>query len=648
MLFLLSGIILAASTLIIVSLFRLKRFSETVLAWALTAFATIVLTMQAANLFRRLNHPAAVLIIQSVILMICFGLWLYRKRPRLVPVFSIRLDFKQWIRDCDNWPILLLGAGLMSVLAIDLLLIYIVPPNNNDALSIHLARTLKWNQFGSYFPWETPYFWQVSFPVNAQLAYYWTMLFTKGDHFIGYIPCLAGLASALLVYLLAVEMGFRRQFGLFSAAIWLSFPVVQLHLTSVRHDLISTWLFLSCLYFFHRWGVTRQADYLIFSALSLGLVVGTNFSIAAYLPGLGILLAIWLWTRHYSLKQMAAWVAAVVLAFMLFSSPVYISNWIHFKSPVGPDVGEMTSAAVVDEMSIGKYLGINIIRWTYQLIDFSGLPKPLPVLGVHAKGRTAEWLSDRLGVHLEGDLATMDENEFTWLREYQLQEDEAWYGLIGMALIFPTSLIAFIRGIKEKAVLLTAPFIFLVTAMVTASLIRPGWTPYDGRYFMPLAAVSAALLPMWLGGKKSSLFIRFILAFLALVNIVMVLLFNPAKQVIGSSAIWGMNRIDRMTRQSYTTKEMLYLVEAAVPQDGVIGVAVPEGDVQEYGLYGEHFTRKVFEVYPPDRIADGVWLRNRGIDYLLIQVTPDYPTQIDDGYHYVDSLGQWVVYAYQP
>ncbi len=646
MLFLLSGVILGCSVLFIVAQFGLRRLSEVILAWSLTAFAAVVLSMQAANLLHRLNHPAVIIFIQVGILILAFVCWIYRKRPRLFPPRYPIWNMKAWIRDRENWPLLLLGGGLVVVLASYLLLIYVVPPNNNDALSIHLTRTLKWHQFGSYFPWETPYYWQVTFPVNAQLAYYWTMLFSNSDHFIAYIPYLAGLATALLVYLLSVELGFQRRLALFSAAIWLSFPVVQLHLTSVRHDLVSTWLFISCLYFFHRWGRTHQTGYMLLSALSLGLVVGTNFSIAAYLPGLVILLALWLFSRRYSLRQMLVWGAAVVLAFLLFSSPVFISNFIHFKSPMGPDVADMTSAAVTDEVSLTKYLAINITRWSYQLVDFSGLPKPLPVIGVHAKGRAAEWLSNRLGLQFEGDLATMHEHEFTWLREYSFQEDEAWYGLIGMALIFPTSLAAFIKGIKKKDILLQAPFIFLITAMITCTLIRPGWTPYDGRYFMPLAAVSSALLPMWLGGKRSSLTIQFILASLALIYIATALLFNPAKQIVGGSAIWGMNRIDKMTRQSYTTKEMLYLVESVVPEDGVVGVAIPSGDVQEYGIYGEHFRRKVYEVFPPDKIGDQGWLREREIDYLLILVTPDYPAEIAAGYQYVDSLGPWVIYGF--
>jgi len=60
------------------------------------------------------------------------------------------------------------------------------------------------------------------------------------------------LLTSHIIYLLAQELGFSRRNAAFSALIWLTLPVVQLHLTSVRHDLISTWLLLSTFYFFPR------------------------------------------------------------------------------------------------------------------------------------------------------------------------------------------------------------------------------------------------------------------------------------------------------------------------------------------------------------------------------------------------------------
>ena len=642
--FLVSIVILGVTTLLIISLVQLSRVYEILLAWSLAAFANLVFVFQLANLFGKLNSVVFILLVQVAVLFIALVLWFYRKRPRLLPEVRLKIQWASNIKDKQNWAIIGLLGALSATLALYAVLIYVVPPNNVDALSIHLARVLKWKQLGSYFPWETRNVWQVSFPVNAQLTYLWTVLFTNTDHFIACIPFMAGLITGLVVYLLAQETGFDVRSSIFAGAVWLAFPVVQLHLTSVRHDLISTWLFVTCLYFFFRWNKSRQAAYMVLSGLALGLVVGTNFSIATYLPGLFILLVASLILKRQSLKDMLLYGGITVVAFMLFSSPVFFSNMVHFGSPVGPDAAVMTSTAMAQELSIGKYLAVNITRWCYQFLDFSALPRPISTIAVNAKAWLVEGILGLLNLNIKGDLATMNAHVFHWDTHYALQEDEAWYGLIGALLVFPTAVIAFTRGIKKRELLLVAPLIFLVTAMITCSLVRPGWTPYDGRYFMPLAAICAALLPMWFENGKMRSVIQYTVMSVSVLSIMLTVVYNPAKQIVGGASVWKMNRIDQMTRQSYSSKEMLYLVGAAIPEDAVVGIASDYLDYQEYGVFGEKFTRTVVDVFPPERIADSDWLSQHSVEYLLVLVSEGYPDTVDEAYQYVDSLGDWIVY----
>lgn len=645
----LSTAVLIASVLFAVSLLRLKRFSDVIVAWGLGAFTHLVLVFQIANLLLRINDRAVILGLQGLVLLITLGLWLRLGRPAILPALPRTAPLRQMLTDAKNWPLLVLGAALLGVLALDLVLIYVVPPNNNDALQIHLSRVLMWKQFGSYFPWETNRIWQLTFPVNAQLTYLWTILFTQSDHFVALIPYLAGVSSAILVYRFSRELGFSVRPAIFSGMVWLSFPVVQLHLTSVRHDLISTWLFLSTVVYFYVWMQSHQRAHLILSALALGLVVGTNFSIAAYLPGLVIMVAIFWIARKVTFRQIATWGAAALLAFLFLSSPIFISNTLHFGSPLGPDAGEMTAGAVAGEVSMPRYLAINSARWAYQFIDTSGLPQPLWGYGIKLKALFASAICQLLNFQVEGDLATMAQHEFTFRTVFQLQEDEAWYGLLGWLLAFPTSLWAIWRGFKSRKWLFLAIPVFLMSAFITGTLIRPGWTPYDGRYFMPAVAFSAATLPLWfsIDRPKLTAVLRWVFVLLSISSIVMVIDYNPAKEVFGDHPIWMMNRIDKLTRQSYTTKDMLYLVEDAIPPYGTVGIATDNLDYQEYGVFGEKFTRRVYPITPPDRLGDEEWLAARGIDYLLIFVSPNYPAEIAPSYRYVDSAGNWVVYAKQ-
>ncbi|MEL7646417.1 MAG: glycosyltransferase family 39 protein [Anaerolineaceae bacterium] len=647
MIFILSILILVFSTLFFSALLRLRRGLEFPLAWGLISFASIVLVFQAANLLHALDSAALIILLQSILLGISALGWLLAGKPALFPpIFNIRQTLSRFkIREHGALTALCLVVAV--VLLLSLVLIYVVPPNNNDALSYHVARIVRWMQQGTYFPWETPFIWQLSFPVNAQLTYLWTLLLSGTDHFIAYIPFLAGTLTSLLVYLFAREFGYSRRGSVFAGLIWLTFPVVQLHLTSVRHDLISTWLFISLVYFFYRWGKEKQLGALLLSSLALGLVLGTNFSIAAYLPGFALLALTGFWTYKYKLKHALVWLCAALLAFGLFSSPIYISNQLNFGSPVGPDAAEMTSTAVEAEMPRAKYIALTSARWAYQLADFSWLPRSVQAPLTTAKAAATRVLTGPVGLNLEGDIATLDAHVFSWDRLYQLQEDEAWFGLIGFLLIFPTSIIGFVQALKKKEALRAFPFILYLTALVTCSLIRPGWTPFDGRYFMPAVALASAFLPMWFEGKRPRDWVQWILVLTALFSSAMVTLYNPAKQIVGGAAVWNMNRIDKLTRQSYSSKEMLYLAEQ-IPTGAVVGVAAEANDYQEYGLFGADFSRRVVNVYPVSLAADQDWLRARGVQYLLVRSSGGSSPEVADNYQAGESLGDWLLYKQKP
>ncbi len=647
MIFLISILILFTTTLFLTALLRLRRALEFPLAWGLVSFASVVLVFQVANLLHGLNSASLILLLQSMLLAISAAAWFFARKPALFPKdLNLRKAFSG-LKLSKNAALTALLLVVVGVLLLSLVLIFVVPPNNNDALSFHVARIVRWMQQGSYFPWETPFTWQLTFPVNAQLTYLWTLLMSRTDNYIAYIPFLAGVLTSLLVYAFSREFGFSRKGAAFAGLIWLTFPVVQLHLSSVRHDLISSWLFISLVYFFHRWGKEKQLSALILSSLALGLVLGTNFSIAAFLPGFAVLALVGFWCYRYTFKQALGWVCAALLAFALLSSPIYISNQIHFGSPVGPDAAEMTSTAVKAEMPIAKYIALTSTRWVYQLADLSWLPKSIQVPLTAGKAAAARALTAPLGLNLEGDIATLDAHIFTWDRLYQLQEDEAWFGLVGFFLIFPTSIIGFVQAFKKKDVLRAFPFIFYLTALVTCSLIRPGWTPFDGRYFMPAVALATALLPMWFEGKRTRYWVQWILVFTALFSSAMVALYNPAKQIVGGAAVWKMNRIDKLTRQSYSSKEMLYLAEQ-IPSGAVVGVAAEANDYQEYGLFGEDFSRQVVNVYPVRLAADENWLVERGVQYLLVHASGGNSPDVADAYQAGESLGDWILYERKP
>ncbi len=620
------------------------------LLWAqavtLMAFALLVLTFHIANLLHALNRLEIILIIQSLLFGASIAVWWRQQKPPLFPNLLLPFEKPAW----NDLPYLVILLGVMLSVGFAAVLAYTVPPNNNDALSIHLARVGMWRQLGTYFPWETAVVWQLTFPVNAQLATLWTILLSGSDHFVAFIPWLAGLTGALGVMALARELGFCRIAALTAGLVWLSLPVVQLHLSSVRHDLVSTALLISGVLYFYRWGKEpHQRVWMILSALAIGLVVGTNFSVIFYLPALtGLFLLAWIFSRTHSLKMLIQWTGTALLFFLLLSSPIYWSNWAHFGSPLGSRAEAMTGQTVLKQVSLPQYLALNTTRWLYQMVDTAGLPQPLWGYGIKAKAWLAHTLAGSWNDVIEGTTATYSGHVFSWRRVYLLQEDEAWFGPLGALLMLPGSVWAFWKGWKQRQLLLLAPFLFLLSALVFGTLFRPGWTPYDGRYFMPVSALALALLPFVLENSPGRALWRWLVAAVVLSSLWMCATQNPTREVLGERTLWNTSRTFQLTRQAYLTLPMLDLADRSIPLNAVVGIATQKGFYFEYGLFGEHFTRRLIPVYPPERIGDEPWLRDQGIQYLLIEVSETYPTAIAPSYRYLDSRGDWVVYRYQP
>src|SRR5690606_32938766 len=125
---------------------------------------------------------------------------------------------------------------------------------------------------------------------------------------------------------------------------------------------------------------------------------------------------------------------------------------------------------------------------------------------------------------------------------------------------------------------------------------------------------------------RPGLLLFYLISILSVLTLIMAVYSNPAKSFWGYKAFWKQHRFDSISAQSYDTKEMLYVVDQTVPEDGVLGIATPTIVYYEYGLFGEHFTRRIIPVYPDEKICDREWLIEKGIQYVLVDAgDPAYP-----------------------
>ena len=643
-LFLTSLSLLSASGLLINGCFSHRKFIDWLVSLVLVSFAQLVLVMNIASALGRMNQPYFVLLLQLITLVIVLLLRSFLPfTPCKIP--APRRDFLPRKKDWALW--LLLGATAITML-INIIYVLAVPPNNNDSLMIHLARIGMWHQQGSWRPWDTKVIWQVTFPLNAQLVGYWTLLFTNSERLLGAFPLVSGLLSSALVYQLSRSLSRKPRVALLVALAWLAMPVVQLNLTSTRHDHISTFLLLAGFYFLYNASQQKKCQPLLLAGLSLGLSIGTNLAVGAYLPGFFVMvLVFWLVLKRLSFRQVLVFSLAALLAFFVFSAPIYLSNWQTFGSPLGPDALDMTpfggrQAAISPLTHVLLMLG----RWAYHMADPTGIPQPVAGYLLKLQAMLTSAFSAFSGLSLEMEAALLNQHRFLYAEWLPFSEDTAWFGVLGGLAAFIGAPFILVRALKKRHPLIITIAIFLLTTAPTMAIIRFGWTPYDGRYFMLLMALLCVGCADLLSGKRPQpAWFLPLLSLTAVYLLVLSLAFNPAKAVYGYRAFYRLHRLDMISMQSYHTKDMLYLVDCAVPADGVLGLATERTVFYEYGLFGEHFTRRLVPVLPDEAVCDSAWLRANGVEYLLVDTGDgSYPGCVPAGYTYLDSMNRWIIF----
>lgn len=648
LLLIVSFIIFLLISLQINQYFSYKKWFDWFLGTFLILISLIVLVLTVSGLFYQMNQLLFVLVFQIILLCITFAISRYWLKPdrALLPFPLTRFNLKEMKITLPVWIFLITSA---TIAILNLVYVLLVPPNNNDSLAIHLARIGMWDQWGSWLPWNTKVVWQLTFPMNAELISYWTLLFTRGEHLLGLVAYITGYLSVILIYRLGLEISSRKSLALLSALTWAAFPVVQMNFSSTRHDHVSSFMLIAAVYFFYHHLKEKNSGYLILSGLGLGLSIGTNYSVAGYLPGLAFFFLIyWLAFRKINFREIITLAGSSLLAFFLFSSPVYISNYVHFGSFLGPDALEMTSqSALQEDASPIEHIGLMAGRWAYQIVDFQGIPEPYLTKMMQLKAVVPNYVGNRTGLSLEVNKSLLNQHIFGYSDHILFSEDSSWFGLVGVFVFYIVSFFVLVVTIRQKQPLMVLTSLFLLTTPPTFAFLRSGWTPYDGRYFITLFAfLSLGLVFLFdrLNSKLSTMLI-YALTLVSILTLFVSVYGNPAKAFWGYKAFWKQHRFDSISAQSYETKEMLYVVDQTVPEDGVLGIATQAIVYYEYGLFGERFTRTIVPIYPDDRICDHAWLLEQGIEYILVDAgNPDYPACSLGKYEAQKSMKNWIVF----
>jgi 4-amino-4-deoxy-L-arabinose transferase-like glycosyltransferase len=613
LLFAFSFFIICASAVLMVSVLRVRSRVGWILSFFLTFTSIIVLTVEIAALFSQLNQPGLFIAIQSLFLCIMAIVWFKKGKPKgwlaLHGVFS---DLVKNLRE-SSFILKILALSVALTYFVNAILVIIVPPNTYDALTTHLARVRFWIQFGNLLPWHATYLPQVIYPVNAQAQYLWMILLGGSDRFVGGVQYMAWLAGFIAIIGIARLLGWQKKQAIFAALIWSTFPQVIMQSTSTQNDLTAAAYFCCGLYFLFHGLKSLDIKSLIFSGIGIALALGTKQTIAFLLPGLAVAILVFLLLGKVSQrKHILFWAGGLTAAILCIGSYIYIQNFIIYRDFFGPP--NTTSYMYSQSAKRGGLQGIfiNSIRFAYQAIDPSGLPGGAPGYLQKFKSKISEFAG--LKNLLESKVGTS--RDFETRNLPALHEDSTWFGLAGFFLLVPCFFYETWRGIRRRN-----PYILTITFLVTSFcvfllLFRPGWDPFQGRYFTVPVSISAALMAGFYHEKNPRKILIWIIGVFSIITMISCLLFNESKALGGESAIWGKDRYRLQSVTNPKDAQVFKKIDAYLPKGANLGFSsVPTSTV--YLLFGEDLSRKLTLIDKTRYIQDREFIKNLGIDYFF-------------------------------
>ena len=672
--FILAFAILLISSLPWMAILKPPNKTAGLLALYLVSSANVVLVCLVANSFLILNQKWIVLSFHVLLGIIGWGIWSRMGKPYLRDFFSNwKLDIPWFRRD----PLLAtMSLAVFICYSFAFIQIMLIPQNNVDSLSTHLTRIGFWFQRGSFFPWPTHSLDQLWYPINAQLQTYWTLLFLGSDRLVGAAQWLAAVVSGLGIFGLANLFGYTSRQSAFAGLIFLTFPMVALQSTTTQTDLITTVFFIPAVYFLILGISTNQASLLVLSAISIGLGIGVKKSYFLLLPVLAVI--VFLIVMQYgrrSFRSLIIWVFSVALGILLLGAYMYVVNWHYWGSPfgsptyidsvLGTSPSENTpikaslrlvnSSTHISEKGIYQTdknifleLVYNIPRLLYQALDTSGLPDPWDGYLHKVKLRVVRAVFQFIGFdEIEGAAFTAPGHIFSFSDKNINEESHAWYGPLSILLIFPAIFIKSRQALHEKFFLLLIPSLAILVFLPLEVVFRPGWDPFQGRYFAPVVALCAPFMATWFKEKTNNSIYEWLIGILAIVIVVVTLLYNPSKPTLGKFAdefhVWNNDRIFIQTIQRKNERRVYTLLDKHLPTRTTLGYYIPFY-FMEYPLFGEQMQHTLVPIALQSQVSDAQWLHSQGIEYLLLPSDEGYPIPPAE-YQKIAHIAKWDLFA---
>jgi hypothetical protein len=618
----------------VLALYLIVAAEVTGLTWALSPMQLVTRT--------------GVAVAESALLVGAFALWMLGGRPRFPfgRVRSVRAELS------GNWLVRWFVLCVAVALAYELVLGLVVPPNNWDSLTYHLARATAWAHHGGiYWIPNAPTDRMNEFQTGAEQQLLYLFVVTGKAALYALPQFVAQLAILVAVYGAARRTGGGVRPAICAALFFATLSVVALESTTSQNDLVAA-SFPVCAFALLLGGAYSEIA-LAGTAVALGL--GVKLTTALVLPA--VVFAAWRLGR----LRFALFGLSAAVAFAAFSTWSFVLNTAETGHVLGHGGGRLEdSASPSFPGSVATF-----VRVVHRLFDISGYgPLTLTLLtgcalivslAVLLAARTPRLRNSGLAssgaaaipllapvlvvvgafvlqgiaraVHLPVNDPKTTVARFSWRINSASDEDLSSFGPLGGLAIIGLSTWTIIEGMRRRVGVTWLALGLAVPAFVVLFSLVSKFNPWVSRFLIVPVALMAPLFALLFRSRHVAVAIVGV----GVLSTVLVLANNQLKplvhthyrpwQLTQARAVrlnWGWGRGGAATVEQ---------INRRVPARACIG-ALLGGDEPSFLLYGPGQRRDV--IYLPRR-AGAAAARRDGLGYVVI-ATPPHSAAIIAGF----------------
>ena len=622
-------------------------FGKLIQCFFICTFTSNILIFSCLNIFNAIDQTWAYLLLEFV-LCVPLSIWMIVSKKitfkRILSTFRLsRLSLNR----TDKFFIALIALILISFFIVGLT----TPPNNLDSLDpTHLSKLFYWFQQGNLGNSSSGVVLNILDPIGVHVQGLWLFLLGHSESLFFLVQWFSLVLAVISIYKISRLLQYSKTASIICAMVCLSFPVVLLQTYSFQGDLTVASLILVSISFGFSYLTRNQKFDLVGTFLAFLLALTSKKAAIIALP-LIILFIFILLLRKIKQKKIIPWIVVISSVIIVVTGLFAIISIVKNNKTIAGISLLADNYSSFDQIT--EKIKYNIPRYLYQFIGFDGLPRVMQISFNSTKADIFRNILLPVNLDLEKEVFLQPGysggEKFIYEFPISLHEDSSWFGPLGFLLIPIALLLSLFSSDKKRRIYACAGVLFFFFYSFIVLLQRPGWDPFQGRYFilavLPIIPNIAILIP-----KKRKL------QWIVMMLVIPVSLFlsfntfftNDSKPISTARSMWSFqekvisrfpestvvkflvtNNVYNQTATHALDKKSIYsvpyweqvyfsgstqlqniqFIESVIPENEAIYLDIYCNSL-EYGLFGKNKTRSVYRVNGIYEVQSGYFLTN--------------------------------------